>query len=266
MQQQGRRLSAIQCKRRKRIIADDGPRRSNRIFHCSALFCIGFLVGRTPWNWSIWRSIFTTSLHSTSSTQQFANVQWGFQNGKSTVTALLTTTNNYWFRMLDSGKDVCAVFFDISTEGIWSDPYHALLQRLWQTGLNNHILHWVCSYLTNRKQQVLVNGATSESLPIISGVPQGSVLGATFVFIFIIDGVMSAPLCILMMCYCTDTLKHHRTIKALEWQTPSWNGYLLRFSVSKCKSVLTSRKRNPLQHPVLSLCGQVLEQVECFKY
>jgi len=53
-----------------------------------------------------------------SSTQQFANVQWGFQNGKSTVTALLTTTNNYWFRMLDSGKDVCAVFFDISTEGI----------------------------------------------------------------------------------------------------------------------------------------------------
>ena len=41
----------------------------------------------------------------------------------------------------------------------------------------------------------------------------------------------------------------------------------LCFNVSKCKSmlVLISRKRNPLQCPVLSLCGQVLEQVECLK-
>jgi len=40
----------------------------------------------------------------------------------------------------------------------------------------------------------------------------------------------------------------------------------LRFNVTKCKSMLISRKRNPLQRPVLSLCGEVLEQVECFKY
>jgi len=42
----------------------------------------------------------------------------------------------------------------------------------------------------------------------------------------------------------------------------------LCFNVSKCNSMLISRKGNPLQHPVLSLCGQVLEQVEiqCFKY
>jgi len=40
----------------------------------------------------------------------------------------------------------------------------------------------------------------------------------------------------------------------------------LCFNVTKCKSMLISRKRNPLQRPVLSLCGEVLEQVECFKY
>ena len=40
----------------------------------------------------------------------------------------------------------------------------------------------------------------------------------------------------------------------------------LHFNVSKCKSMLISRKRNPFQRPGLSLCGQVLEQVECFKY
>jgi len=50
-----------------------------------------------------------------SRTQQFANAQWGFQIEKSTVTALTATTHDQ-FQMLDSGKDVCAVFFDIATK------------------------------------------------------------------------------------------------------------------------------------------------------
>ena len=42
----------------------------------------------------------------------FANSQWGFQSGKSTVTALLATTYD-WFQELESGKGVCSVFLDI---------------------------------------------------------------------------------------------------------------------------------------------------------
>ena len=41
--------------------------------------------------------------------------------------------------------------------------------------LSNHFLKWICDSLTNdRKQWVVVNG---ETLPVIPGVPQGSVLG-----------------------------------------------------------------------------------------
>jgi len=40
-----------------------------------------------------------------------SNSQWGFSEGKSTVTALLTTTHE-WFQSLEEGKEICAVFFD----------------------------------------------------------------------------------------------------------------------------------------------------------
>ena len=37
--------------------------------------------------------------------------QWGFRAGRSTVSALLFTTSD-WFSLLDAGQSVCAVFFD----------------------------------------------------------------------------------------------------------------------------------------------------------
>jgi len=47
-----------------------------------------------------------------SSNHPLANTQWGFQSGKSTATALLTTMYN-WLKELEAGKEVCSVFFDI---------------------------------------------------------------------------------------------------------------------------------------------------------
>ena len=45
-----------------------------------------------------------------SSVHPLANTQWGFQSGKTTVTALLTTTHD-WFAKLEAGKENCSVFF-----------------------------------------------------------------------------------------------------------------------------------------------------------
>ena len=96
-------------------------------------------------------------------------------------------------------------------------PHHALMQKLQYAGLNNHILHWICSYLTNREQKVLVNGATSNSLPVISGVPQGSVLGP---LLFLIDGVTSASLSdgSKMTLYADDMLLYRQVESPQDYQ------------------------------------------------
>ena len=54
--------------------------------------------------------------------------QWGFQVGKSTVSALLTSTHE-WLQHLETGRDVCAIFFDLR-KAFDSVPHRSLLAKL----------------------------------------------------------------------------------------------------------------------------------------
>ncbi len=100
-----------------------------------------------------------------------AGDQRGFTPGKSTVTALLSSFHEI-LQLLESGA---LVFFDLR-KAFDSVPHLPLLQTLSNCGLNQHILQWITCYLSDRKQYVVVDGASSETTPVISGVPQGSVL------------------------------------------------------------------------------------------
>ena len=56
-------------------------------------------------------------------------------------------------------------------------PHWPLLQKLESLDFNIHIRCWVTDYLTDCYQTVVGNGESSQPAPVISGVPQGSVLG-----------------------------------------------------------------------------------------
>ena len=69
-------------------------------------------------------------------------------------------------------------------------PHQPLLYKLSSLNVNPFLLRWIHNYLSNRSQSVILGGVQSKPLAVVSGVPQGSVLGP-LLFLVYIDSVAS---------------------------------------------------------------------------
>ena len=189
---------------------------------------------------------------------QISLKQFGFLSNRSTVHKLLTTLSDI-VHSIDNKCNTDVIYLDLK-KAFDSVCHGELLFKLQSFGITGCLWEWFKSYLANRVHCVKLNYHTSSNLPVISGVPQGSVLGPLLFLVYINDldsYVSSSSLslfaddsqCLRIIHDCSDCYQLQDDLDSMAIWSTSWKTC---FNALKCVHVRFGGTSNISLPPGLS--------------
>lgn len=193
--------------------------------------------------------------------------QHGFRSGRSCTTNLLAFLDQVT-EIIDSGGSLDAVFLDFA-KAFDTVPHGRLIAKLRAHGFGGQIVAWIEAWLKDRKQRVCLDGSRSGWRIVLSGVPQGSVLGPLLFLIFINDLDLNINSSVFKFADDTKiigTVKDSTDSERLQADVDTlyqWAGtWQMKFNISKCKVMHLGRRNASLQY---CMNGQSLEEVTSYR-
>ena len=128
-----------------------------------------------------------------------------------------------------------------------------LTWKLHNYGIQSNVLCWICAFLVDRSQRVVVGGEESDSVPLTSGVPQGSVLGPILFLVYIND--LPENITSQVRLFADDTAMYltmegandssvlHQDLDKLSVWESDWD---MEFNPSKCQVVQVTGYMKPI--------------------
>ena len=147
-----------------------------------------------------------------------------------------------------------------------------LLLKLHRFGINKDVISWIRSFLSNRTQRVVLDGEESDSCPVLSGVPQGSVLGPCLFLLYIND--MPDMIQSNIRLFADDTIMYltvsnQTNCQALQvdlTKLETWaSEWLMAFNPNKCEVIQITNKKTPTLFSY-TIHGVSLKETDSAKY
>ena len=195
------------------------------------------------------------------------DLQHGFRKKLSCETQLIEfidITKN-----LDNGQQTDCLVMDFSKA--FDKVSHSLLtHKLQHYGITGKTNNWIKSFLSERTQRVLIEGETSDSIDVESGVPQGSVLGPSLFLFYIND--MPENIKSTVRLFADDTIAYitvtsdENTLQEDLDKLAIWEEkWMMKFHPDKCQVLSVTKNKTPIIKNYL-LHSHTLEHVTSAKY